>query len=136
MDLYDTVLAIAEIAGEKIEVSAVRVLSGSSLQKIVAATRKDPEQAMPKFRSATGLTNVGYGLTWVYWIPCTGNRWLQLASEGEQRRILGTRKAEVMTDEEVTARSDHPDTNISVSLCKMSKMRWPFQEKAWKRFFL
>jgi len=71
------------------------------------------EQAISKFRSAKGLTNAGSGLTWVYWIPCTGNRWLQLASEGEEMRILGTRKAEVVTDDEVAARLNHPEINIS-----------------------
>lgn len=134
MDLYDTVLVIAETAGEKFAVSAVRALSGSSLQRIVAATRKDPEQAIPKFRSAKGLTNVGYGLTWVYWIPCTGNRWLQLASEGEELRILGTREAEVMTDEEVTARIDHPDVNISFFSVQDVKDALAFSRKGVEAF--
>ncbi|KAF4634393.1 hypothetical protein G7Y89_g3729 [Cudoniella acicularis] len=63
MELYDTVLVIAEISGQKIAIPAVRALSGNSLQKILAVTRKDAENAIPKFRSAKGLINAGYGLT-------------------------------------------------------------------------
>jgi hypothetical protein len=89
---------------------------------------------MPKFRSAKGLTNVGYGLTWVYWIPCTGNRWLQLASEGEEMRILGTCKVEVMTDEEVTARIDHPDINIGFRSVQDVKDALAFSRKGVEAF--
>lgn len=128
IDLYDTVLVVVDAAGHKIAIPAVRALSGSSLQKIFAATRKDPEQAIPKFRGERGHPNAGYGLTWIYWIPCTSDRWLQLASD--HMKFLGTRKAEVMTDQDVTAHLDSPEINISFHSVQDVKDVLAFSRKA------
>ena len=58
-------------------------------------------------------SNVGAGINWFYWIPCDDGRWLQVVTEN--MKVIGQRKAQVMSDAEVSARLDMPDHNVSLS---------------------
>jgi hypothetical protein len=113
MDLYDATLAIVEVSGNKLAVPAVRVLSGNTLTAIISSPKADPERAVPRFRSNKGLPNPGTGITWLYWIPCDDGRWLHVVTEN--MKVMGARKAQIMSDADVSARLGMPDLNVSLS---------------------
>jgi hypothetical protein len=62
MDVYDSVVVIMEVAGSRVAVPGVRVLSGTSLQAEIAKIISDPEAAGSRFRHSKGLPNAGTGM--------------------------------------------------------------------------
>ncbi|KAF8986757.1 hypothetical protein BDQ17DRAFT_1375831 [Cyathus striatus] len=105
MDLYDCcillfsmhVSALPNAPRKTFMVPSVRALSGRSL----------PSHFIPK-----GSSNLGFGLTWYYWIPCEGGLWLELATEEDTMRIVGDHQVQVMTDEQLTAKFAAGTLNI------------------------
>lgn len=109
VDLYDCCLVFLQTKSSTIAVPATRVLS----ETISAVPFKhDVENIVrPRFipRSAP---NTGQGLIWWYWVPCESGCWLQLQSDN--MKILGQRKAEVVTDKQVTQVLQAGHLNISL----------------------
>jgi hypothetical protein len=134
MDVYDTVLIIIEVSGNKFAIPAARVLSGTSLQVIFAKLQMDPERAMHKtLRSTKGLSNARTGITWYYWIPCSDGRWL--FAQSQDMKFLGRREAQVVTDEEATARLLKPDMNVSLTSVEDIKNTLQYSRKAVEYLF-
>ncbi|KAJ6505684.1 hypothetical protein C8R47DRAFT_134102 [Mycena vitilis] len=103
MDLYDSCIVVLSlpklgpnsVAGGSIAVPAVRVLSGSS--HIPADSEYGPAASfVPK-----GAPNIGYGLSWWYWVPCGAGLWLQIRRPTENQ-ILGRCEGEIRTDAQVS----------------------------------
>ncbi|KAJ6631289.1 hypothetical protein B0H10DRAFT_487658 [Mycena sp. CBHHK59/15] len=97
MELYDSCIVVFAIprSSTPVAVPAARVLSGASRLNF------DAEMSMPVF-VPKGVPNTGYGLTWWYWIPCPMGLWLQIQVPVDGKP-LGTREAQVRTDDQVSA---------------------------------
>jgi hypothetical protein len=111
MDLYDTCIIFLQSTESKsiIAVPCVRVLAQSCS---LAPPRHDIETTIAPHFVPKGSSNVGYGVWWC-WIPCGKSLWLQIRSD--DMKMLGQRKAEVMTDAEVTWKLQVGDLNISLT---------------------
>lgn len=95
MDVYDCCLMFLNVQGSLIALPAARVLSDPLTSKLDVESSIVDRDIVNK-----GSTNTGQGITWWYWIPCEGDRWLQTCTE--DMRFLGRRKAEVLSDAQVT----------------------------------
>jgi hypothetical protein len=110
MDLYDTCIIFLQstILNSVIAVPSVRVLAQS--RSAVPPTHDIETTVVPHF--VPKGSSVGYDAWWC-WIPCGKGLWLQLHSD--DMKMLGRRKAEVMTDMEVTRKLQVGDLNISLT---------------------
>jgi hypothetical protein len=106
-DFYDTCIVILNIKGEEICIPSARVLSSTAKR-----APKDPEEASEIERPAQGTSNTGSEIEWFFWIPCGNGRWLYFHSEG--LKFKGARKAQVLTDVQVTNSLEAGDLFISL----------------------
>jgi len=114
MDLYDSCIVVLSLssppgshATKTFAIPSARVLSGPTSYMTYDIESSTASQFVPK-----GTSNLGYKLTWWYWIPCTQGTWLQIRSD-DAMGILGRRKVEVLTDEELTRKLAMGNLNIS-----------------------
>jgi hypothetical protein len=71
-----------------------------------------------RFSSPKGSPNAGmHDVEWIYWIPCTGGRWIQTGTS--KMKILGSRKVEIQDAEEMTRRLQVGNWNISLENSEM-----------------
>lgn len=108
LDLYDTCIVIfsTKFSGHTttLAIPSVRVLSGPN-------PARTPNDRSPLF-VPKGASNMGYNLFWWYWIPCENGKWLQIKSE--DMKVLGHRKADVLTNAELTTKLAAGDLNIDL----------------------
>ncbi|TKA81155.1 hypothetical protein B0A49_02004 [Cryomyces minteri] len=109
MDLYDSCIVCLKVAGETKLIPSARVLSGPP--KEVAP--KDVEIGVAPAFVAIGGTNDGTNISWVYWIPYEGNRWLHFRTE-DGVQVLGQRTARVVNNIQVTNQLMVGDLYISL----------------------
>jgi hypothetical protein len=101
MDLYDSCIVVFSLpktksaASRTIAVPAVRVLSGRSELPV------DSEYSLGATFIPKGARNLGYGLTWWYWVPCGQGLWVQIRRPTEHR-ILDSCEGEIRTDAQVS----------------------------------
>jgi hypothetical protein len=109
LDLYDTCVVFINIGGTHFAIPSARVLAGIE----TTAVKQDIENPRPPQLAPKGVGNTGFDITWWYWIPCEGGRWLQMHSE--KMKILGQRRAHVLLDQQVTQRLLVGDLKISLT---------------------
>jgi hypothetical protein len=109
IELYDTCVAFLNIAGTEFAVPSVRVLAGSDGADI----RRDIENTRLPQPAPKGATNVGWGISCWYWIPCEENQWLEIYSD--KMKILGSQRAKILSVDEVTRRLLLGDLKISLT---------------------
>ncbi|KIJ47959.1 hypothetical protein M422DRAFT_777903 [Sphaerobolus stellatus SS14] len=88
-------------------VPAVRVLSASVDIPLDAL-----ENHTPVFVEK-GSANHGRYLSWIYWIPYGEALWLYFATETDTMKIVGDHDAQILNDEQVTAKLTAGTLNIS-----------------------
>ncbi|KAJ7656183.1 hypothetical protein B0H17DRAFT_1098509 [Mycena rosella] len=101
MDLYDSCIVVFSIRQSNhvafprrsVAVPAARVLSGIGMAF-------DAEKTVPNY-VPKGAPNLGYGLTWWYWIPCRTGLWLQIQIPA-QGKTVGIHQVDVRTDAQVS----------------------------------
>jgi len=84
---------------------------------IEAFDKPDTEKRTPAF--VPRGTGEGYVQTWLYWIPCGPNRWLQVQSKS--LTVLGRCTAEVLNDGQLSALLRAGTLNISLTHAKEVK---------------
>ncbi|KIK65906.1 hypothetical protein GYMLUDRAFT_239586 [Collybiopsis luxurians FD-317 M1] len=109
MNLYDSCIVMFDHIGKTISIPAIRVLSGASPVKVVT----DPEKPYGPSFVPKGSPNLGYGLTWHYWVPAGHRQWIHLAVPGTG--ALGKHNMEVVTDAEVNAVLSAGQLNIGLT---------------------
>jgi len=72
MDLYDCCILVLRSSDKTLPIPACRVLSS----RIDTDSDIDPELTMPSGFLPKGVSNNGTGISWRYWIPCGGNKWV------------------------------------------------------------
>ncbi|KAJ7478683.1 hypothetical protein B0H11DRAFT_2234146 [Mycena galericulata] len=115
MDLYDSCIVVftirqsnhAAAPRRSVAVPAVRVLAGASM------TFDDTEKTMPNF-VPKGAPNLGYGITWCYWIPCRTGLWLQIKIPSPTSKTVGVHQADVLTDAELSTLLSAGTLNIGL----------------------
>ncbi|KAJ7652790.1 hypothetical protein DFH06DRAFT_1134243 [Mycena polygramma] len=131
MDLYDSCIAVLSlpklarnsVAGGSIAVPAVRVLSGPS--HFPADSEYGPAASfVPK-----GAPNIGYGLSWWYWVPCGAGLWLQIRRPTENQ-ILGGCEGEIRTDAQVSELLGSGKLNIGFTAVEDLKAALEFSRTA------
>lgn len=105
LDLYDCCLVFLTIQGVRIAIPSVRVLAGQTI------VMTDAEKSGNLEVVRKGSRNLGWGLSWWYWIPYGQGRWLQTSST--DLKILGTNETKVVSDAQITHRLKAGDLNIS-----------------------
>ena len=77
MDLYDACIIIFHDGHDTYAVSSVRVLTGKSMFTYSnSETGRGIGQKVPK-----GAGNLGYGIEWLFWIPCGEAGWIVTQSD-------------------------------------------------------
>ncbi|KIK65908.1 hypothetical protein GYMLUDRAFT_239588 [Collybiopsis luxurians FD-317 M1] len=116
MDLYDSCIVMFDYAGKTISIPAIRVLSGPiSPAKVVT----DPEKPYGPSFVPKGSPNLGYDLTWHYWVPAGHRQWIHLAVPGIG--ALGKHDMKLVTDAEVNSVLSAGQLNIG--LTKVEELR-------------
>lgn len=110
MDLYDSCIVLFKTESSVIAVPSARVLSQHSP---VVFSKSDIERTIPPRFIPKSAPNSGHDISWWYWIPCGNSRWLQMCSE--DMKFLGTRKAEVTDDSQLTKTLQAGNLNISLN---------------------
>lgn len=108
LQLYDSCIVVIDIRNSTVAIPAARVL---------ISKRKHPGNDTAIKHPPRGGPNWGPDLVlWIYWIPCSDGRWLEVRSEN--LRIIGKQKLKFMTDNDVTerftsgfAKVDHTDVS-------------------------
>ena len=116
-ELYDACIVVFSLPSQSpdsgsrtVAVPAVRVLSGVLKDR----SKHDNVNGAPLFvPRGAGSTYEGLERTWWYWIPCDGDRWLQIRSEG--LTVLGKRSGEVLDNQQLTALLSAGKLNISMA---------------------
>ena len=109
MDLYDACIVLFHDGHDTYAVPSVRALSGKSIIAYSdSETGRGAGQKVPK-----GAGNLGWGIEWLFWIPCGESGWM--VTQSDQMKTIGMRKAEIMTDAQVTRRLGFNDFQISLS---------------------
>jgi len=116
-ELYDACIVVFSLPSQSpdsgsrtVAVPAVRVLSGVLKDGKKHDSLKGPALFVPR---GAGSAYEGLERTWWYWIPCDGDRWLQIRSEG--LTVLGKRSGEVLEDPQLTALLSAGKLNISMA---------------------
>jgi hypothetical protein len=119
-DFYDTSIIILNTPNGTISIPAARALSTETL----LAENLDSEQGsgdthlprgglVPHGSAASPWgKSIDVDVQWRYWIPCSGGRWLFFTTE--QTKSKGSRKAVVMSDQQVTDMLDSGKIYISL----------------------
>jgi hypothetical protein len=101
LGLYDSCLLQLTISDVMLVIPAVRTLCKAMNDAELDVTQVEKGQVprtVPK-----GMENWGLGYTqWSYWIPCSDGRWLYALSG--DFKVLGKRKVEFLTDDELSRR--------------------------------
>ena len=114
MELYDSCVLILKINGSTIAVPSARVLTDKA-----GLPKLDAEAAIGPIFPLRGNSNTGKDILWVYWIPCGGDRWLQVSTT--DMKFLGTRMATVVSDAQVTQKLSGGELLVSISEVKHVK---------------
>ncbi|KAJ6473297.1 hypothetical protein DFH09DRAFT_1219108 [Mycena vulgaris] len=103
MDLYDSCIVVFSIRQSNQAASPRRSVAVPAARVLMGVTRLtfDAESRMPNYMPK-GAPNLGYGLTWWYWIPCRTGLWLQIQVPAPAS-IVGIHQADVRTDAQVSA---------------------------------
>ncbi|KAJ9649451.1 hypothetical protein H2199_000226 [Coniosporium tulheliwenetii] len=109
MDLYDSCIVALSCSGRTLLVPSARVLSGPPKD----AAPKDIETSVAPNFAPRGGSNDGVNISWVYWIPCTENRWLYFRTH--KTNVRGVRKATLLTGQQVTAKLAVGDLYVSLT---------------------
>lgn len=101
MDLYDTCILVVRSADNQTSlIPACRVLSGLCDPNKDA----DPELTMPSRFMPKGVSNSGADISWRYWIPCGGNKWISchtiFATPTKQSLVITGKQEMVVTSAE------------------------------------
>ncbi|KAI9791236.1 MAG: hypothetical protein M1816_004228 [Peltula sp. TS41687] len=107
MDLYDSCVVVLTVNGKSVAIPSARVLSEPPIERPSDLELGSELQFVPR-----GSSNTGRNPVWWYWIPCGHNRWLQ--AHTEQKKILGKRKATVVSDEQITQRLAIGDLYVGI----------------------
>ncbi|KIM77047.1 hypothetical protein PILCRDRAFT_631482 [Piloderma croceum F 1598] len=110
MDLYDSCIVFLRTKASVLAVPSARVLSQS--YPAVPPKRDIESPAVRRFVPRSS-PNTRHHICWWYWIPCGDGLWLQLQSE--DTKILGERKAEIVTDAQITGKLQLGDLNVSLT---------------------
>jgi len=110
MDLYDSCIIFLRTKASVFAVPSARVLSQSYP---AAPPKRDIENPVMHRFVPRSSPNTRHPLCWWYWIPCGDGLWLQLQSE--DMKILGERKAEIVTNAQITRKLQVGDLNISLT---------------------
>jgi len=113
-DFYDTCIIMMLVKGREVGIPAARVLSASRQDFV-----KDPEQGGEIERPPRGSSNIGLEIEWWFWVPCGENQWLYFNSE--DLKFKGTRRAQLLTDAQVTQKLE--DGELYVSLKHVSEIK-------------
>jgi hypothetical protein len=128
MDLYDSCLVVFSLpkstttASRTITVPAVRVLSGVS--EFPVDSEYSLGASIPK-----GAPNLGYGLTWWYWVPCVEGLWVEIRRPTE-KQILGVCEGELRTDAQVSDLLASGRLNIGFTAVEELKKTLEFSRQA------
>lgn len=109
MDLYDSCIVALSCSGRILLVPSARVLSGPPKD----AAPKDIETSVAPNFAPRGGSNDGVNISWVYWIPCTEDRWLYFRTYKTQ--VRGVRKATLLTGQQVTSKLAVGDLYVSLT---------------------
>lgn len=131
-DLYDSCILTLSIAAsvattsQTISVPAARVLAG--IPVIDIPDREANEASYPQF-PPRGLPNLGVGISWWYYIPCSSGSWL-LIKRNAGTTMIGKAIAEVLSDNQVTALLSAGNLHISIAHVDEVKQIIDFSQKA------
>ena len=115
LDLYDACVVIFKVDGVDIAVPAARVLSNKPPPRNPDDSEAGSELPLPlKGGYITGKPD----LTWWYWIFCSDGSWLELHTT--DMKILGERRAKIMSDEQVTKHLASGE--LYVSICNVQQV--------------
>ncbi|KAJ3501236.1 hypothetical protein NLJ89_g9431 [Agrocybe chaxingu] len=127
MDLYDSCVVVFNIgtkdnlssdislpsySSSHLAVPAVRVLSGKTVGPSLPT---DPEKDATIHFVPKGSSNIGFGLTWLYWIPLDSGGWLFVSTAEDSLDVRGRQVGCLMTDGEVTEQLSAGRLNIGFS---------------------
>lgn len=103
MDLYDCCILVLRSSDKTLLIPACRVLSG----RIDTDPDIDPELTMPSSFLPKGVSNSGTDISWRYWIPCGGNKWVCYSTPWttlttQSLGITGKKEMVVMSGENIT----------------------------------
>jgi hypothetical protein len=110
MDLYDSCIVFLGTKASVFAVPSARVLSQSYP---AVPPKRDIESPVVRRFVPRSSPNTRHHLCWWYWIPCGDGLWLQLQSE--DMKILGERKAEIVTNAQITRKLQVENLNISLT---------------------
>ncbi|KAJ7802497.1 hypothetical protein B0H14DRAFT_2892144 [Mycena olivaceomarginata] len=116
MDLYDSCIVVFSLP--KTKSAASRTIAVPAVRYSLAAT------FIPK-----GARNLGYGLTWWYWVPCGQGLWVQIRRPTEHR-ILDSCKGEIRTDEQVSELLTSGTLNIGLTTVEEVRTTLELSRKA------
>ncbi|OQE13778.1 hypothetical protein PENFLA_c043G03666 [Penicillium flavigenum] len=108
LQLYDSCIVVIDIRNSTVAIPAARVLTSTGEHPGNDTAIKHPPRGGPNWGPDMVL--------WVYWIPCSDGRWLEVRSK--HLRIIGKQKLIFVTDNDVTerftsgfAKVDHTDVS-------------------------
>lgn len=118
MELYDSCVVVFNmkekssfsISSSLLAVPAVRVLSGRPVGQPADLEKDVMAHFVPK-----GASNLGYDISWRYWIPIDSGRWVFLSTLDDSLDIRGQHTGNVMSDVEVTGQLAAGRFNIGFS---------------------
>lgn len=105
-DLYDSCVVVFNTndkpsdTDSSLAIPAVRVLASTPLGQLPVPP--DPEKAMTAQFIPKGNPNLGYGISWLYWIPLDSGYWLFMSTLEDSLDIRRIQVGCVMSDAEVT----------------------------------
>lgn len=105
-DLYDSCIVFISIENKLLALPCARVLCA------ISRNQADIESGRVPQNPPRGSFNWGPGtVRWIYWIPCSDGRWLQIYSD--TLSVTGRMKVVVIPDEEITRQLSTGEVNVS-----------------------
>lgn len=108
MDLYDSCVLILNVNDNLVAIPSARVLTDKA-----AMPKVDAEAAIGPVFPLRGNSNTGRDILWFYWIPLGDGKWLQVSTT--DMKFLGTRRATVVSDAQVTQKLAGGELLVSIS---------------------
>ena len=108
MDLYDSCVLIMNVNDNLVAIPSARVLTDKA-----AMPKVDAEAAIGPVFPLRGNSNTGRDILWFYWIPLGDGKWLQVSTT--DMKFLGTRRATVVSDAQVTQKLAGGELLVSIS---------------------
>jgi hypothetical protein len=103
MDLYDCCILALQDSGETVLIPAARVLAC----RLNGDVKTDIEATVANVPREKGITNSGANVSWVYWIPSSGNWWLTFSTTwttatNRAMPVIGKRAMTVTSSSEIS----------------------------------